>query len=360
MSSIRDRAGAARSGPHLGTELRPRRGLGHASSFGVRPGGRTTASLRRLAARLNYAAGNRSGDLFGLVGGRKLDCPRDVGAHPGDRHRRARRSHSRPAATLPGTRPQGRRVPAHPRNSGPPAHRRRTRDVLGDVERALQLQVLEGAPALLRRDHHRGDARGDAGGHRRERRRRRHRRRLGGHLQGRIPQPPVLRRALPGRRDRRRRHRPRHHGDGRPPGCGDGPAAVRRRRRARHPPRRRRRGPRHRWIRKLAGTAQYWRRDGIRRFLCGQPVGERAVRRGAAQGRSASGLRVGHRQQDHSVRGAHRPGRDRRRFGAGVGDVRWRRGRSRQEEAARRYRWATRSWRRSSSSAASSCTPPAW
>ena len=33
--------------------------------------------------------------------------------------------------------PQGRRVPAHPRHSGSPAHRCRTRDVLGDVERAL-------------------------------------------------------------------------------------------------------------------------------------------------------------------------------------------------------------------------------
>ena len=79
-------------------------------------------------------------------------------------------------------------------------------------------------------------------GHRRERRRRRHRRRLGGHLQGRVAQPPVLRRALPGRGHRRRRHRPRHHGDGRPPGRGDGPAALRRGRRPRHPPRARRRG----------------------------------------------------------------------------------------------------------------------
>jgi phosphoribosylformylglycinamidine (FGAM) synthase-like enzyme len=46
---------------------------------------------------------------------------------------------------------------------------------------------------------------------------------------------PSLRRALPGRRDRRRRHRPRHHGDGRPPGRGHGPAALRRHRRGRHP-----------------------------------------------------------------------------------------------------------------------------
>lgn len=37
---------------------------------------------------------------------------------------------------------------------------------------------------------------------------RRHRRRLGRHLQGGVPQPPVLRRALPGRGHRRGRHRP--------------------------------------------------------------------------------------------------------------------------------------------------------
>ena len=49
-----------------------------------------------------------------------------------------------------------------------------------------------------------------------------------------------------GRGHRRRRDRPRHHGDGRAPGRGDGPAAVRRRRCARHPSRRRRRGPRYR------------------------------------------------------------------------------------------------------------------
>ena len=64
--------------------------------------------------------------------------------------------------------------------------------------------------------------------HRRERRRGRRRRRLGGHLQGRVAQPPVLRRAAPGRGHRRRRHRPRHPGHGRPAGRGDGPAALRR------------------------------------------------------------------------------------------------------------------------------------
>ena len=56
--------------------------------------------------------------------------------------------------------------------------------------------------ALLRRDHHRGDARQDARRYRRERGRGRHRGRLGRHVQGRSPQPPVLCGALPGRGDR--------------------------------------------------------------------------------------------------------------------------------------------------------------
>ena len=175
---------------------------------------------------------------------------------------------------------------------------------------------------------------GDAGRHRRERRRRRHRRRLGGDLQGGIAQPPVLRRAVPGCRDRRRRHRPRHHGDGRPSGRGDGPAALRRRRRARHPPRARRCGARDRRLRQLAGPAQHRRRDRVRRLLRRQSAGERAVRRGAAQRGSAPGVRVGHRQQDHPVRRPHRPGRHRRGVGAGIGDVRRRRRRRRPQEAA--------------------------
>ena len=124
--------------------------------------------------------------------GRKLNWQGDLGAQPDRRHRRARIGHSRPAATVPRARAQGRRVRAHPRDPRPKADRRRTGDVFGDVERALQLQVLQGAPALLRRDHHREDADGDVGGHRRERGRRRHRRRLGGHLQGRVAQPPVI------------------------------------------------------------------------------------------------------------------------------------------------------------------------
>ena len=57
-----------------------------------------------------------------------------------------------------------------------------------------------------------------------------------GDLQGRVAQPPELRRALPGRGHRRRRHRPRHPRDGRPPGRRDGPAALRRAPTTRTPP----------------------------------------------------------------------------------------------------------------------------
>ena len=125
----------------------------------------------------------------------------------------------------------------------------------------------------------------------------------------------------------------------------------------------RRRGARRRRLRQLAGPAQHRRRDGVRRVLRGQPAGQRAVRRGAAQGGPAPGVRVGHRQQDHPVRRAHRPRRHRRGFGAGVGHLRRRRvrrRRTRPERSCRRFRWATRSRRRCSSSAAWSCTPPAW
>ena len=143
---------------------------------------------------------------------------------------------------------------------------RRAGHVLGDVERALLVQVVQGAPAQF------GELPAEtptaaAGRHRRERRRRRHRPGLGGHLQGRVAQPPLVRRALPGCRHRRRRHRPRHPGHGRPADRGDGPAAVRPARRSRHRPGAARRGGRRRRLRQLPGAAEHRRRGGVRRVL---------------------------------------------------------------------------------------------
>ena len=76
----------------------------------------------------------------------------------------------------------------------------------------------------------------------RDRRRRRPRR----GLQGREPQPPVGRRALPGRRHRRRRHPPRHLRDGRAADRRARLAAVRLARQRALPPPVRRLRPRHR------------------------------------------------------------------------------------------------------------------
>ena len=85
----------------------------------------------------------------------------------------------------------------------------RARHLLGDVERALLVQVLQGPSA------HAADqgAVGDPGAGR-ERRRHRHRRRARRRVQDGEPQPPELHRALSGRGDRRRRHPARrvHHG----------------------------------------------------------------------------------------------------------------------------------------------------
>ena len=124
---------------------------------------------------------------------------------------------------------------------------------------------LQGAPQAVRRDPAGDAGRQDAGRHRRERRRHRHRPGLRRHVQGRVAQPPVVRRALPGRRDRRRRHRPRHPRHGRPAGRGDGPAALRPARRRRHPPRAARDRGRRRRLRQLPRPAQHRRRGGLRR-----------------------------------------------------------------------------------------------
>ena len=159
-------------------------------------------------------------------------------------------------------------------------------------------------------------------GHRRERRGRGHRRRLGGDVQGRESQPPVLRRALPGCGDRHRRHRARHHLDGCPAGRRDGPAAVRTARRRRHPPRAARDRRRHRWLRQLPGPAEHRRRGGVRPVVRREPVGERAVRRGHAPRGHQARARIRRRQPGRSVRRAHRRRRHRRGVGARERDVR--------------------------------------
>ena len=163
-------------------------------------------------------------------------------------------------------------------------------------------------------------------GHRRERRRRRHRPGLGRDLQGRVPQPPELRRALPGRGDRRRRHRARHHLDGRAPGRGHGLVAVRRDRRTRTP------------IASCPGSSPA---SGATATASACPTSAarssstRATRATRSSTRSCVGVaaargpaprqRDRRRQPGRAVRRAHRRRRHRRRQRAGLGDVRRRR-----------------------------------
>ena len=102
-------------------------------------------------------------------------CGRPRRPRPRARLSAARRGHPGRRAAVQGTGSQGRRVRPDPGDPRPPADVGRAGHVLGDVVRALLLQVVQGAPGLLRRDHHRRDALQDARRDRRERRRRRHR-----------------------------------------------------------------------------------------------------------------------------------------------------------------------------------------
>ena len=113
------------------------------------------------------------------------------------------------ARTRRRARAQARRVQAPARTDRPHADADRARHLLGDVERALLVQVLQGASAHAADQ---GPARHP--GPRRECRRHRHRRWLRLRVQDGEPQPPELHRALSGRGDRRRRHPARrvHHG----------------------------------------------------------------------------------------------------------------------------------------------------
>ena len=154
-------------------------------------------------------------------------------------------------------RPQAGRIPAHPRADRPRAELHRARHLLGDVERALLVQVLEGASA------HAADqgALGDPGAGR-ERRRHRHRRRARRRVQDGEPQPPELHRALPGRGDRRRRHPARRLHHGRAADRLPQRAALRRSGASQDAASRVRRGRRHRRLR------QFVRRADGRRLRC--------------------------------------------------------------------------------------------
>ena len=170
------------------------------------------------------------------------------------------------------------------------------------------------------------------------------------------PQPPELRRALPGRGHRRRRDRAGHHGDGRAPGRRDGPAAVRRDRPPRHRARRARRGLGRRRLRQLPRPAQHRRRGGVRRRVPGQPAGQRAVP-GRAAARRAADRRAPAARATRSSCSGPAP--------VATGSAARRSSRARRSTTPSRpsgpaSRWATRSWRRCSSSAASSCSRPGW
>ena len=210
------------------------------------------------------------------------------------------------------------------------------------------------APAPVRRE---GPGHGRAAGrHGRERRRGRRRPGLRRHLQDRVAQPPVLRRAVPGCGHRRRRHRARHPDHGRTAGRGDGLAAVRACRRPRHRAGAARRGGRHRRLRQLPGPAEHRRRGGLRPVLLGQPAGQRAVRRGAA----AADLKLAKADGPGNLVScsARAPGGD-GIGGASVLASATFDGRAR-ARSGRVCRSATRSPRRCSSSAAWRSSPPTW
>ena len=238
----------------------------------------------------------------------------------------------------------------------PPPHGRRARHVLGHVVGALLVQVEQEPPAPVRRQDDRRHEGAPARRHRRERGRRRHRRRLGRHVQGRVAQPPVLRRAVPGRGHGRRRHRARHHLDGRAPGRRHGPAAVRRGRPPRHRPRRARRGGRRRRLRQLARPAEHRRRARVRR------VATRATRWSTRCASACCGTRTSTwpTPRARATRSSCSVPARVATASAARRSSRARRSTTPSRPSARRCRWATRSWRRCSSSAASSSTPRAW
>ena len=189
---------------------------------------------------------------------------------------------------------------------------------------------------------------GDTGAGR-ERRRGGHRRRAGLRVQDGEPQPPVLHRALPGRRDGRRRHPARrlHHGGA--PHRLPRRAALRLGRPPQDPPPRRRRRGGHRRLRQFLRGADGRRLDRLRRQL----------RRQHPRQRHGGGPRAHRRHllfQGDGRREAHRvprledgPRRHRRRR-HGVGGLRRRRAGQAPDRAGRRsFRGKSCCWRPASS-----------
>ena len=166
----------------------------------------------------------------------------------------------RVATAAPPARNDRRRARGGRRRARTRAHRARARDVLGDVVRALLVQVVARAPRPVPDP-------GTVGARRSGRGRgcRRHRRRTRGRGAHREPQPPLGGRAVPGRGHRRRRDHPRHLLDGRPSDRAHGPAALRHARRRAHALPLRRRGLGHQRLRQLGRRADGRRRGRVRR-----------------------------------------------------------------------------------------------
>ena len=213
-------------------------------------------------------------------------------------------------------RPQAGRIPAHARPDRARADADRARHLLGDVERALLVQVLQGSSAHAADQGPAGDP-----GPGRECRRHRHRRRARLRVQDGEPQPPELHRALSGRGDRRRRHPARrvHHGRAadRLPQC----AVVRRSHASEDAASGVRRGRRHRRLRQFIRRADGRRLGALPCALRRQQSGQRHGGRHRREGQDFLRGRLRRRHADRLSRLQDRPRRHPRRLD-GLGRVR--------------------------------------
>src|SRR5919107_1860387 len=178
------------------------RALRAAASSGLSRRGRPSDGSRGLRNRPTGAPPRGSPDPSRFTGAAPWGSP-DPSAPPARGHRRG--------------------VRADPRRAGTRAEPGRAGHVLADVVRALLLQVVQGPPAAAA--HPGGAGTAGAGG---ERRGGGSGRRGGGGVQDRVPQPPVVRGAVPGGGARGRGDHPRHPGHGGAAGGQPQLAAVRR------------------------------------------------------------------------------------------------------------------------------------